>query len=88
MLTICRFADHTARALPSLEDISTIFNNVGPHALCPYGSVRDVWAANSYGQLSIESVPTGWIDVSMTEADASCGVRYGYYGLCSQSVPH
>lgn len=78
LCVVHRFADHTGRPLPSASDISTIFNNVGPHTLCPYGSVRDVWAANSYGSLTVDSVVTGWIDISMTEADASCGLRCVY----------
>lgn len=39
------------------------------------GSVQDVWYLNSYGKLTIQSVLTGWIDVTMTEKIAAAGDR-------------
>ena len=39
------------------------------------GSVQDVWYLNSYGKLTVQSVLTGWIDVTMTEKIAAAGDR-------------
>lgn len=75
LVVMVRFADHVNRTLPSKSDLNTLFNNVGPHALCPTGSVRDVWYQNSYGTLSIESVLTDWITINQTELYASGGNR-------------
>lgn len=75
LVVMVRFADHVNRTLPSKSDLNTLFNNVGPHALCPTGSVRDVWFQNSYGKLAIESVLTDWITVNQTELYSSGGAR-------------
>ena len=55
VVIMMRFANHLTRTLPSNANINTIFNNVGPHALAPTGSVRDLYLENSYGQLTLNS---------------------------------
>ncbi len=68
LVVMIRFADHTARTLPSRDDIDVLFNHVGPHALAPSGSIRDVYLENSYGQMLLNSTVLDWITLSGTEA--------------------
>ncbi len=67
LVVLIRFPDHSNRQLPSKSDIEILMNHVGPHPLCPSGSVRDVMLENSYGALSLESVVTDWIELDNTE---------------------
>jgi M6 family metalloprotease-like protein len=67
LVVLLRWSDHVDRILPSKEDISILMNHKGPHALCPSGSVRDVFLENSYGALTLESVVADWVTVDNTE---------------------
>ncbi|GLX79128.1 hypothetical protein tinsulaeT_24680 [Thalassotalea insulae] len=69
LVVLIRFADHTSRALPSVNDIDTLFNAVGGDAnLAPTGSIRDLYLENSYGQFQLNSTVYAWITLSQTEA--------------------
>jgi M6 family metalloprotease-like protein len=50
-------------------------NNRGNNALCPTGSVWNVYNASSYGQLDLQSVVTPWVTVPNTEAYYANGDR-------------
>jgi hypothetical protein len=50
----------------TMQELDTLFNG-------PNGSVRDIYQRNSYGQLTINSVFTGWIQLNITEAQAANG---------------
>ncbi|KAG7373365.1 M6 family metalloprotease domain containing protein [Nitzschia inconspicua] len=67
LVVLIRWSDHVGRTLPSRQDISILMNHKGPHALCPSGSVRDVFSENSYGKLNLESVVADWVTVDNTE---------------------
>src|SRR5690606_10704257 len=56
LVILLRFADHQGRALPSREDLDTLFNAPGGHSsLAPTGSVRDFYLENSYAKMSLDS---------------------------------
>ena len=64
-----RFADHASRKMIPKEDIDILFNAVNGHErLAPTGSLRDVFAYSSYGNLIIESTVVDWITLSNTES--------------------
>jgi len=71
LVVMIRFSNHTGRTLPSVADMGVLFNNTGPHALAPTGSVKDFYFENSYGQMTLNSdINPGvgnWITVSNTE---------------------
>ncbi len=68
LVILMRFANHTARPLPSNSDMDTLFNAVGGDpTLAPTGSVRDVYYENSYGQLTLDSTVVGWVDLPQPE---------------------
>ena len=70
LVVLIRFADHTNRTLPSVQDYDVLLNGPGGEGtVAPSGSVNDVFLANSYGTFSLESIiyPT-WITVSQTES--------------------
>jgi M6 family metalloprotease-like protein len=50
----------------TMQELDTLFNGLN-------GSVRDIYQKNSYGQLTINSVFTGWIQLNITEAQAANG---------------
>ena len=68
-----RFADHTGRTLPSRSDLNVLMNNNGPNALCPTGSVRDVYLENSFNQLDLQSTVVDWVTIDFTEAQCAAG---------------
>ena len=69
LVVLIRFADHVGRTLPSQSDFNTLFNAVGGDpVLAPTGSVRDYYAENSYGQLTLQSTILDWVTVPQTEA--------------------
>ena len=69
LVVMIRFSDHEFRTLPSATDIDVLFNADTPDpALAPTGSVKAVYLENSYGQMTLNSTISGWIDVSGTEA--------------------
>ena len=75
-----RFADHTDRPLPSRKDLRTFMNNEGGDPeLCPTGSVRDVYKANSYNQLDVTSTVVSWVTIDFTESYCANGVSAGHY---------
>lgn len=73
LLIPLRFADHTDRTLPSVDDMNTIMNHEGAHTLCPTGSVRDVFLASSHGALDVPTTTADWVTVPGTEADYAAG---------------
>jgi M6 family metalloprotease-like protein len=73
VVIMMRFSNHLGRTLPSDVDIGALFNNVGPHAKAPTGSVRDLYLENSYGQMTLDSSPFGWVDVPQTEQHYAAG---------------
>jgi hypothetical protein len=62
-----KFSDHTGRVVPSTADLTVLMNNVGPNALCPTGSVRDVYLTSSYNQLVVDSTVAPWVTLPNTE---------------------
>lgn len=75
LVVMIRFSDHRGRTLPSKEDIEILFNRSGgDDLLAPTGSVRDVYLENSYGQLTLDSDVTEWVDVPHSEQYYSDGV--------------
>ena len=71
LVLMIRFTDHPESTLPPASDYDTIFNNIGPDEVIPSGSIRDVFQFNTYGQILIESVVTGWIAVPYSESEAA-----------------
>ena len=69
-----RFSNHVTRTVPSENDLGVLFNNVGPHALAPTGSLRDVYLDNSYDQMTLDSTIANWATVSNTEQYYANGV--------------
>jgi len=67
VVIMMRFQNHLARPLPANSDIDTLFNSSGVSSAMPSGSVKRVYAENSYGQLSLESTVIGWVDLPHTE---------------------
>lgn len=72
LVVLLRFSNHGPggqnRTLPSTADVNTIMNAVDGHpTLAPTGSVRDHYLENSYGQFTIDSVATGWLNMPNTE---------------------
>ena len=48
--------------------MNVLFNAVGGDpTLCPTGSIRDVYSENSYGQMTLQSTVTNWVNVPNTE---------------------
>lgn len=67
------WAGHDDRTLPNKNDIDILMNHQGPHALCPTGSVRDVFLENSYGTLTLESTVVDWVPMDNTEQYYAAG---------------
>jgi hypothetical protein len=65
--------------LPSAEDLDPIFNGLD-------SSVRDVYLKNSYGNLLITSVFSGWITVTMTEKQAAASSSGLSGGVLQQAI--
>ncbi len=69
VVILIRFANHTARTIPSPGDFDTIFNAVGGDpVLAPTGSVRDYYLEASYGAMQLNSTVFGWVTLPETEA--------------------
>ena len=69
LVVLIRFADHASRTLPPVSDYDKLFNAVGGDPVAaPTGSVKDVYLENSYGQMTLDSDISPWIQVSGTEA--------------------
>jgi M6 family metalloprotease-like protein len=62
-----RFKDHGDRSVPRKNKLSTLMNHVGPHDLCPTGSVRDHYLVSSYGALELDSTVAAWVTLSEDE---------------------
>lgn len=76
LVLMVRFGDHASRALPSTSDFNVLFNADAAHAeLAPTGSVREYFHAQSYGLLRVTSQLSGWVDVTLTEAEVAGGPR-------------
>ena len=79
LVVLMKFRDHVIqRDVPSKQDYDVLFNQEGgdPY-IAPTGSVKDVFLANSYGQLSVESTVINWVPLSERESYYADGV----YGL-------
>ena len=73
LVVLLRFNGHGPggqnRNLPSTSDVGDIMNAVGGDpGLAPTGSVRDHYLEDSYGQLTIDSTVTVWVDVPGSES--------------------
>jgi M6 family metalloprotease-like protein len=69
LVVLIRFADHASRNLPPVSDYETLFNTIGGDpVIAPTGSLKDVYLENSYGQMTLDSDVSPWIQVSGTEA--------------------
>ena len=81
-----KFSDHTSRPLPSRSNLNTLMNNQGPDALCPTGSVRDVYLENSFDTLDLQSTVIDWVTLDFTEAycaNGSSGLsKDGWFHRC------
>ncbi len=89
IVIMMRFNNHLSRTLPTNGDINTIFNNVGPHALAPTGSVRDVYLENSYGQMTLNSSVYGWVDLPQSEqfyAAGNSGLGLSIWGAITAAL--
>ncbi len=73
VVIMMRFSNHMGRTLPTNSDVDVLFNVVGGDRLAPTGSVKDVYFENYYGQLTIESSVTGWINMPQTEQFYAAG---------------
>jgi len=69
LVVLMRFADHANRTLPSPSDYDVLMNGPGGRGtVAPTGSVRDVFASNSYGTFVLESTVYPWITLSRNES--------------------
>ncbi|MEP0843174.1 MAG: M6 family metalloprotease domain-containing protein, partial [Phycisphaerae bacterium] len=67
-------ADHTSAMTRPKSDYEILFNTVGGHPqLAPTGSVKDLFAENSYGKLNLQSTVVGWVQLSKGEKYYSGG---------------
>jgi hypothetical protein len=66
-----RWSDHVNRTLPQVADLEQLFNGEGSNEIMPTGSIKTYFGKNSYGKLRINSVLSGWIDVSVSEKKVS-----------------
>jgi immune inhibitor A len=74
LVVLLRFANHVYRATPTPSEIDVLFNaEGGDPALAPTGSVRDAYQEYSYGQLSVESTVSVWVDLPESEAYYAAG---------------
>ena len=88
LVILCKFSDHTfaAHTRPA-SDYDTIFNNNGPAALCPSGSVKDYYKETSYGTVTLNSTVVAWVTLPHTEAYYSAGLNgFGNYPTNAQSM--
>eukprot|EP00993_Chasmostoma_nieuportense_P002125 NODE_294_length_2474_cov_104.910098_g273_i0.p1 GENE.NODE_294_length_2474_cov_104.910098_g273_i0~~NODE_294_length_2474_cov_104.910098_g273_i0.p1 ORF type:complete len:794 (-),score=93.40 NODE_294_length_2474_cov_104.910098_g273_i0:91-2418(-) len=69
LVVLLKFADHTNRTLPSVEELDILFNSNTAHPkLCPTGSVKMLYESMSYGTFTIQSDVRDWFTVSKPEA--------------------
>ena len=69
LVVLMRFSDHANRTLPSPSDYDVLMNGPGGKGtVAPTGSVRDVFASNSYGTFVLESTVYPWITLSRNES--------------------
>jgi hypothetical protein len=74
-----KFSDHATRTLPTQSDLNILFNGSeqdcsSNQAICgKSGSVRKFYNVDSYGKLDLTSVVVDWVQIGMTEAEASGG---------------
>ncbi len=78
LVVLCKFSDHAFGTHTRPEsDYDVLFNAVGGDAsLAPTGSVRDCYAENSYGTMTLVSTVVAWVTLPHTEAyyaDGSSG---------------
>jgi hypothetical protein len=78
-----RWSNHATRPLPLVSNLNELFNSDNSSARIPTGSVKTYFARNTYNKLRINSTFTGWIRVSMTEAQVcnSCAIRRIVYNM-------
>lgn len=69
LVVLIKFRDHETRKLPTRQMYDVFFNQVGGNTtFAPTGSVRDLFLANSYGKLAINSTVLDWIQLPETES--------------------
>lgn len=78
LVVMIRFFNHGSRTLPTTSDMEFLFNTPGGHPThAPTGSLKDVYLENSYGQMTLDSDFSGWINLTQTEdlyADGNSGL--------------
>jgi M6 family metalloprotease-like protein len=74
LVVLMRFANHATRPVPSTSQIDVMMNaDGGDPVLAPTGSVRDAHLEYSYGQLTLASTVTRWVDLPQTESYYAAG---------------
>lgn len=69
LVVLIKFRDHEKRKLPTRQMYDALFNQVGGNkTFAPTGSVKDLFLANSYGNLVINSTVLDWIQLPETES--------------------
>jgi hypothetical protein len=74
LVVLIRFRDHQRRSVPTKNQINVLMNSEEAHpTLAPTGSLKMVYWENSYGQLTIESTVTDWVQVRNHESYYAAG---------------
>ncbi|HUR55245.1 MAG TPA: M6 family metalloprotease domain-containing protein, partial [Gemmataceae bacterium] len=69
VVILMKFSNHTTRTLPSVPDLTKLFNAPGGDpVMAPSGSVRDVYLANSYGKFDLTSTVFAWVTLPKSES--------------------
>jgi M6 family metalloprotease-like protein len=91
LVLLMRWKDSPATKLPASESYDTMINKPGGDvSISPSGSVSDVFRANFYGRIAIESVVVGWVDVPYTQREAAGAANpdgSGCGGICTAGNP-
>ena len=91
LVLLMRWKDSPAARLPARSAYDILVNKPGGDAaIAPSGSVSDVFRANFYGRIVIESVVVGWVDVPYTQSEAAGRANpdgSGCGGVCPAGDP-
>ncbi|MCP4246178.1 MAG: M6 family metalloprotease domain-containing protein [bacterium] len=94
LVILCKFSDHTfGQHTRAPADYDVLFNTVGGDpVLAPTGSVRDCYAENSYGIMTLDSTVVAWVSLPQTEAyytngqDGTGGYPQNAQGMCEDAL--